>query len=472
MINDRLPVTIPHIARCPAGGVGQGYVRDGCGTFHQQASVLSIVLVLMFVLFFIGIAIATRITTGTRIAGMDKIQTNAIYLAEAGIERSLWRLQPDMDWSDDSPPSDLYTDETLGKGSYTVCLAERRPSSLQIIATGKIGEFVKTVSTSVIRGGNWWHFDYGYRRQLTIINSSATTLPASSSVALTLDTASLVADGKMRVDGNDVRIVFQKGTGWVELDRLIIDPGSSESKVWFATHSPIGAGEDDSNYVLYYGAPSAPDPPADMDKVCYFADDFNRPDSDSLGEKWNNPVRLSICQVINNQAELRLSAGVDEGYVTARLNPIRDFIATYRVYIRAEEGSFLFRTNEARLPAYLNRSQVGTGRGVLAMRLTNTWQTLGTNTWSPRVRTWYNIKLEVLTNALKCYVDDILRLNVTDSQLITPGIIGFYLGVVNARAYYDDVIVRTYHSPEPVVNAGREENLSDVTKPQIIFKKR
>src|SRR6185312_14014408 len=90
-------------------------------------------------------------------------------------------------------------------------------------------------------------------------------------------TASLVAQGKMRSDLNDLRVFDPGGT---ELDR-VVDPGSP-SFVWFAVTRVIASNASDT-YSVHYGNPTAGAAPANGGAVFSFYDDFR---GTTLSSQW------------------------------------------------------------------------------------------------------------------------------------------------------------------------------------------
>ncbi|MFZ0965746.1 MAG: DUF2341 domain-containing protein [Candidatus Bathyarchaeia archaeon] len=140
-----------------------------------------------------------------------------------------------------------------------------------------------SAKVSVVAPRNWWNLDYDYRKQISIINNVASTLGSGYSVCLIVNTASLVSGGKMLPSGNDLRIVYLNGSSWVEIDRDLIDMNTGSTKVWFKTRAGISASGSDNNYYIYYGNPSAANPPANKSNVYDFWDDF---DDGSLGSAW------------------------------------------------------------------------------------------------------------------------------------------------------------------------------------------
>jgi hypothetical protein len=140
-----------------------------------------------------------------------------------------------------------------------------------------------SAKVSVIAPRNWWNLDYNYRRQVSIVNNIASTFGSGYSVCSTVNTSSLVSSGKMLSNGNDLRIVYWNGSFLVEIDRDIIDMNSGSTQVWFKTRADIPASGTDTNYYMYYGNPSAANPPANKSNVYDFWDDF---DDGSVDAAW------------------------------------------------------------------------------------------------------------------------------------------------------------------------------------------
>jgi hypothetical protein len=140
-------------------------------------------------------------------------------------------------------------------------------------------------SSHNIIGGNWWNQSYGYRKRITVVNNVASSLSSGYSVYLTENTASLMSAGKMLSGGNDLRILYWNATSsiWIELNRDVVNINTALTKVWFKTQKDISASSSDSNYYIYYGNPSAVNPPANRRNVYDFWDDF---DDGSLDPAW------------------------------------------------------------------------------------------------------------------------------------------------------------------------------------------
>ncbi|MFQ5922424.1 MAG: hypothetical protein ACE5M4_06235, partial [Anaerolineales bacterium] len=130
--------------------------------------------------------------------------------------------------------------------------------------------------SSLPDASSWWNTAYDFKQNVTVTAGSA-AVPTAYTVSVTFDHAALVSAGKSQADGDDIRITFWNGSGWVELDRFL-DPGSSwndaNTRIWFQTQAAILASGSDANYDMYYGNPSAVNPPVNTANIFYFYDGF------------------------------------------------------------------------------------------------------------------------------------------------------------------------------------------------------
>jgi hypothetical protein len=115
----------------------------------------------------------------------------------------------------------------------------------------------------------------GFQRTVTV--TAADALSTGYAVGFQLDTASLISQGKLRSDLNDLRVFAPTGA---ELDR-IVDTGTP-SFVWFAIARAIASAASDT-YSVHYGNPSASAAPANGSAVFSFYDTFT---GSALGSQW------------------------------------------------------------------------------------------------------------------------------------------------------------------------------------------
>ncbi len=136
--------------------------------------------------------------------------------------------------------------------------------------------------------GQWWNAAYSERLNITV-TAGTTAAPTDYSMYVTIDHARMVSTGRSLASGDDVRVVYWNGGGWVELDRLLDDQSSWNTwrmGLWFRTQAAIPANTTDDNYYIYYGNPAAGAPPTDWTMVFLFYDDFNAVGLDTT-TRWN-----------------------------------------------------------------------------------------------------------------------------------------------------------------------------------------
>jgi len=122
-----------------------------------------------------------------------------------------------------------------------------------------------------------WLSGWQYRRPITIDNSGSTEL-TDFQVKITVDTASLISEGKMNSDCSDMRFTDDSDT---ELPYWIEGPcNDSQTVVWVKVPSIPTSG---TTIYMYYGNSSATDA-SDGDAVFEFFDDFEGTSLDT--SKW------------------------------------------------------------------------------------------------------------------------------------------------------------------------------------------
>lgn len=105
----------------------------------------------------------------------------------------------------------------------------------------------------------WWDARFAYRRRIEFDAVSA-TLPAGTWARVLFDGEQAQGEGKMRVDGADLRVLVWDGTNWWELPRSAAP--RREKRGWNVLfplqHTAI---TQYGHYYLYYGNPYAASPP-------------------------------------------------------------------------------------------------------------------------------------------------------------------------------------------------------------------
>ncbi|NJL43747.1 MAG: DUF2341 domain-containing protein [Nitrosarchaeum sp.] len=137
----------------------------------------------------------------------------------------------------------------------------------------------------------WWDAGYAHRMRLNVTNNDAAALEEGYSINVSVDALSLVQDGKLQADCDDLRVVFFDGSSASEIDRVNGSAcNASDTQVWFSLQELIPGGGSSERYYLYYGNPSAGAPPDNRSEVFLFYDDFQDGDAagwTALGGTWS-----------------------------------------------------------------------------------------------------------------------------------------------------------------------------------------
>ena len=128
---------------------------------------------------------------------------------------------------------------------------------------------------------SWWNTSYKYRRPVPI--STNNTLGAGTVIKIDgMDLETLVNEGKLRSDHNDMRVVHRVSTtDWQEIARVYYTGWDLEFKL----SDTINPGTDGS-YYLYYGNPNAGSPPTYNSAQGWWADMYHDKWWTELGGTW------------------------------------------------------------------------------------------------------------------------------------------------------------------------------------------
>jgi hypothetical protein len=251
-------------------------------------------------------------------------------------------------------------------------------------------------------------------------------------------------------------------------DSFIVPTAESINKIHFAIQEDIIGGNSNTDYLLFYGNSNATTPPDNESNVFLFYDDFNRFDSSTTGNGWNDGVTGSIA---NNMLKVAcpsdnwwpvtdnsVSHSAGDSFIAEwRAKPVgTPYSGNKNLYMFFTDGSgrkltITFGSTNNKIK-YTNPSYVDTDISMSEGR-------------------WYDFKVVLKgTGKYNFYVDGSLK--ASDATLGT-GASANIIGVgadysTGTRGYIDDYKVRKYIFPEPTVTlTGQEEsapiNLSNAT---------
>jgi hypothetical protein len=168
-----------------------------------------------------------------------------------------------------------------------------------------------------------------YQTSLQILNNATSALPSGYTVIYTLDTATLVTGGQMLANCNDLRIVYNGGAE-VELDRLVSGCNTATTQIQFHTQAAIGTSGTDTNYILYYGNPSAGTPPSNPANVFAFYDDFQGDTAGGDANGWTTKGTWGVVDDAGNYVYRYTTGGANWALSYATV-PLSDFDYTARI---------------------------------------------------------------------------------------------------------------------------------------------
>lgn len=116
-----------------------------------------------------------------------------------------------------------------------------------------------------------------YRVPIDVNNTSTwETLPEKYSTQFVLDTSALIDSGRMLSSCGDLKVGSVQGADSIEIDRVVENCNTTNTRVWFALQRPISPGTHDTGYYLYYGDPSPLLPLANEMNVFVFYEDWEK----------------------------------------------------------------------------------------------------------------------------------------------------------------------------------------------------
>ena len=331
---------------------------------------------------------------------------------------------------------------------------------------------------------NWWDDSYRYRKQLTITNVNDTlSMEAGYSVKLTLDTAAFVNEGKMQSDGDDLRVVWYNNSSstWVEVDRINETAFNTASTIiWFPTQVNISANGVDTNYYLYYGNPSAANPPDNRSKVYVWWDDFS---TNTLSKynlsKWVDihgnagQYQAPTYDAVNDRVTYDTGDNHQADMYPTGVT-VKDFILEVDYYIT---GSYPTNATMALIGRMENPGQAST-HYYIDYSAQSGYESPGISmdTWTNGERNhdiydeetdyyfeWFeiqNIKYSIYSDIHRVWINsDITQpadIYVTNNTHTSAGVFG--ISAAQAIGWFDNFKVRKFIGQDPTVSLGSEDD--------------
>ncbi len=216
---------------------------------------------------------------------------------------------------------------------------------------------VQTSPTQTISNSGWWDSNWPYRVKLNIQENSGTTLH-SYSVVFSMNTQTLVAQGKMKQSCGDIRIY--DSASQQQLDYAISNPNSPNTQITFQIPQLNSYALNDKIF-LYYGNSAAPDGNKNWNDVYYtFNEDFNQNSlSKWTSETWSDTrtKRTYTTNIHDSQLDITSSSTSYYGYyeqysstfpidtgaevvMRVKTNPINDWYCSFQVFITDQSSIY------------------------------------------------------------------------------------------------------------------------------------
>jgi len=308
---------------------------------------------------------------------------------------------------------------------------------------------------------DWWNTSWQYRRPINITEQSGNTL-TDYQVLITIDTASLISEGKMRSDCGDIRFTDSSDNElsyWIESGC-----NSANTKIWVKVPS-IPASSTATIYV-YYGNPSATSE-SNGTAVFDFFDDFEDGVYDT--NKWIEPV--------GGPGTYSETNGYLELHVTGTDAPYRALTNTFTMSDGIVEQKIMWVSTTAtpHIMIFVRQPTDGTyGYGELTARggggddlyfhdgATKGKVTLGYN-FDSYSNTWFFMRFKLSGSNAWGYLKNLdtgveTTTSITNfATLTSPGRLGPGVWNVETVNRVDWFRVRKYASAEPTYEIGEEE---------------
>ena len=126
---------------------------------NDKGVILPLSLMVIVGLFLLGADLLVSSRSAYRTAGAERDLKRALYVAEAGIERAIYVLNQDDDWSDNEITDLFNGDKTISyslgevsyTGTYTVALTTASKENIQITSTSEVNKSKRKIKVKVTR---------------------------------------------------------------------------------------------------------------------------------------------------------------------------------------------------------------------------------------------------------------------------------------------------------------------------------
>jgi len=318
-----------------------------------------------------------------------------------------------------------------------------------------------------------WLSGWQYRRAINITNLNITINITDYQVLVTLNTQTLISQGKMRSDCGDIR--FTNSSDYLLNYWIESGCNTTSTKIWVKVPN-IPANSNTTIYV-YYGNPNATSLSNGTATFDYF-DDFN---TNTTSQYTRYDQSSSTTLYWDSSQGTVYSSGESSGYQHSWVaNSYQNYADSMKIIARVKASStsgqnrpavILLKPTDSTTFVYLG---VEPDRGYISLhKYLSSTDYLVSNIASASYNTWYVIQMVKIGTTYHVWYGSSLssltyggNFSITDSALTgyTPRV-GFSIRNINQRSDFDYYIIAKYTSPEPTTSIGNEELVN--SPPQI-----
>jgi hypothetical protein len=324
-----------------------------------------------------------------------------------------------------------------------------RPESPQ-----KIGKTVIAVTAAILvasiiigvlaahfGGSKWWNKDWGYRKQITIQNTSASL--ENYQINLNVD-----YDGHMQTNFSDLRFVdgSTQLAYWIEN----YDAGKS-AEVWVKI--PSIPANDKKTIWMYYSNASATNVESGVTTFDFFDNCDTLNNWTLVSGNWSNDAG-TIKGHGDGFLKLDLPPSIQNRKVGAKVKWNKGYNVNAGIL-----GKYLDTSNYLR--SVLSTESEGTGIKNQAY-IAGSWKTAHLLSNDVTAGTWFDLQTDYYERNIVCHLDEsTVSFSDSDWNQTWTGIVllSYGMGPPFTDIWVDNFFVAKYVSPEPTTSIGSEEKL-------------